>query len=217
MKALSDCQLYGIVDLGYVRALEAVAMCERMIDGGVDIIQLRAKGASEEEIESLGSQLLAVTEPAGVPFLLNDHPQLVPSIGAQGAHVGQEDFAVDEARWRAGRALGNEVALPIIGKSTHGYQQALAAEAAGADYIGFGPLYATATKPGREAIGLEEIRRVTQGVAIPVFCIGGIKLETLAAVLEAGAQRVVIVSELLQARDIVGYCRQVRSLLPRLG
>ena len=213
MKSLADARLYAILDLGYVATADAVRVTEQLIDGGVDVLQLRAKGAGEEAIEALGSELIRITEPAGVPFIVNDFPHLVPSIGAQGAHVGQEDFTVADARWRAGRALAGEVPPPIIGKSTHSVSQAGAAVAEGADYIGFGPLFATPTKPGRPAIGLADIRRVHERVNIPIFCIGGINLETLGAVLAAGARRVVIVSALLRAKDIAHYAREVRTRL----
>ena len=93
--------------------------------------------------------------------------------------------------------------------------QAEAAVEEGADYIGFGPLFATPTKPGRPAIGLEDIREVHRRVSIPIFCIGGIKPENLDLVLEAGAQRVVIVSGLLQAADLVKTCREVKDTLLR--
>jgi thiamine-phosphate pyrophosphorylase len=214
VKTLLQSRLYGILDLGYISSAELRPVAERMIEGGVDLLQLRAKNATEEEIESLGQMLIPLTEAAGVPLIINDFPQLVPSIGAQGAHVGQDDFSIDDARWRAGRALAAEVALPIIGKSTHSIEQAVAAEEQGADYIGFGPLFSTPTKPGRPAIGLEELRRVHELVKIPIFCIGGIKLENLETVIKAGARRVVIVSGILQASDIVGYCRTVTALLP---
>lgn len=211
MKTPADCKLYGIVDLGYIAAGDALSFAERMIEGGVDILQLRAKGSGEAEVEALGQCLLSVTERAGVPLIINDFPQLVPSIGAQGAHVGQDDFSVEDARWRAGRALAGEVPPAIIGKSTHSFAQAVAAQEAGADYIGFGPLFATPTKPGRPAIGLEEIRRVHEAVTIPIFCIGGIKLENLDDVIAAGARRVVIVSGILQAGDVATYCREARE------
>ena len=177
-----------------------------MIEGGVDLLQLRAKNLLESEIEPLAVRLAVITESAGIPLILNDHPQLVPSTGAQGAHVGQDDFSVSDARWRAGRSLAGEVAPPIIGKSTHSLAQAVAAAQEGADYIGFGPLFATPTKPGRAAIGLEDIRRAHEEVQIPIFCIGGIKLENLEEVIAAGARRVVIVSGLLLAPDIAGVC-----------
>ncbi len=213
MKTIADALLYGIVDLGYVRAREVCAVAEKMCAGGVDVIQLRAKDADEHAIEELGNELIRVTESAGVPLIVNDHPHLVPSIGAQGAHVGQDDFAVDDARWRAGRALAGEVPPPLIGKSTHSFAQAVAAAGEGADYIGFGPLFPTPTKAGRPAIGLADIARVHEAVRIPIFCIGGIKRENLDAVLAAGARRVVIVSGILQAPDVVAYCREVRSRL----
>ena len=213
MNALSDALLYGILDLGYTAAAEAERAVEQMLAGGVDVLQVRAKGADEAAIEALAHRLVPLTESAGVPLIVNDFPQLVPAVGAQGAHVGQEDFSVADARWRAGRALAGEVAPPIIGKSTHSFEQAVAAEAEGADYIGFGPLFATPTKPGRPAIGLADLRRVQAAVRIPVFCIGGIKRATLEAVLAAGARRVVIVSEMLGAADIAGYAREVKAAL----
>ena len=216
MKSLATAQLYGILDLGYVAAIDAEKVTSGLLEGGVDVLQLRAKNADESEVEDLAARLLPLTESAGVPLIINDFPQLVPAIGAQGAHVGQDDFEVADARWRAGRALAGEVPLPLIGKSTHSFAQAVAAEAEGADYIGFGPLFATPTKPGRPAIGLEEIRRVHETVRVPIFCIGGIKLENLQTIVDAGVQRVVIVSGLLQAPDIAAYARSVKQMLPRL-
>jgi len=213
MKSLSDALLYGILDLGYTPAADLERVAGVMLAGGVDVLQLRAKGQEETEIESLCARLVPLTESAGVPLIINDYPQLVPSMGAQGAHVGQDDFSVADARWRAGRALAGEVPLPIIGKSTHSFEQAVAAEKEGADYIGFGPLFATPTKPGRPAIGLEDIARVHAAVRIPIFCIGGIKLENLDTILAAGARRVVIVSGLLQAPDIAAYARQAKQRL----
>jgi len=120
---------------------------------------------------------------------------------------------VSDARWRAGRALASEVALPLIGKSTHSVDQAHAAVGQGADYIGFGPLFATPTKPGRPAVGLGGIREVQESISVPVFCIGGIKMENLESVLDAGARRVVIVSGILQSSDPAGYCAHVKKIL----
>jgi len=217
MKTIADCHLYGIIDLGYVAPEAAAGVVAQMVEGGVDIIQLRAKDLPEEEIQEIGESLVSITEPAGVPFIINDFPEIVPAIGAQGAHVGQDDRSVDDARWRAGRALAGEVPPAIIGKSTHSVEQAVAAEADGADYIGFGPLFATPTKPGRPAIGLDDIRRVHELVKIPIFCIGGIKLENLASVIAAGARRVVIVSGILQSPDIPHYIGDVRKTLETLN
>jgi len=199
--------------MGYVAWDRVEYVTEQLCLGGVDILQLRAKGRSEEEIEQLGERIFPLAESAGVPLIINDYPEMVPTIGAAGAHVGQDDREISDARWRAGRSLAGEVPDPIIGKSTHSVAQAVAAEAEGADYIGFGPLFATPTKPGRPAIGMDDIRRVHELVKIPIFCIGGIKLENLASVIAAGATRAVVVSGILQAPEIAQYCREVKSAL----
>jgi thiamine-phosphate pyrophosphorylase len=210
---LAAARLYGILDLGYVAAGAFERVAEQLCKGGVDVVQFRAKGCEEHAIEEMANRVAPILRDAGVPFIINDHPELVPSVGADGAHVGQDDFSVDDARWRAGRALEGEVPLPIIGKSTHSVEQAVAAVAEGADYIGFGPLFPTPTKAGRPAIGLADIARVHQLVSVPIFCIGGVKLENLNALIVAGARRVVIVSGILQAQDIATYCREAKVLL----
>ena len=214
---LAAARLYGILDLGYVLDDSLERIAAQLCEGGVDVVQLRAKGRAECDIEEMANHVAPILRDAGVPFIINDHPELVPSVGADGAHVGQDDFSVDDARWRAGRALEGEVPLPIIGKSTHSVEQAVAAAAEGADYIGFGPLFPTPTKAGRPAIGLADIARVHALVSVPVFCIGGVKLENLDAVIAAGARRVVIVSGILQAPDIARYCREVKGRIPILS
>jgi thiamine-phosphate pyrophosphorylase len=206
VSALADARLYGIVDLGYVSAEAAPVAAERLLEGGVDVLQLRAKRADKSVIAALAGEIHALTSPFGVPLILNDHPDLLRHVPAEGAHVGQDDMSVAEARSAAGRAV-------IIGKSTHSPAQARAAAQEGADYIGFGPLFATPTKPGRPAIGLRDIATVQGEVSIPIFCIGGIKPENLAAVRAAGATRIVIVSAWLQAGEIASAVRAARSLL----
>ena len=204
--SLAAARLYGIVDLGYVAAAEAVTATDALITGGVDLIQLRAKVQPVGLVADLARKIHTKTSAAGVPLILNDYPALLREVPAEGAHVGQDDLTVADARAAAGRPC-------LIGKSTHSVEQAVAAAAEGADYIGFGPLFATPTKPGRPAIGLEEIRPVHKLVQIPIFCIGGIKLENLPQVVESGARRVVIVSGWLQAADVAGAVREARDFL----
>lgn len=206
MSALADARLYGIVDLGYVTADTAPVAAEKLLEGGVDILQLRAKNADKSVIAGLAGEIHALTAPLGVPLILNDYPELLRDVPAEGAHLGQDDMSVAEARAAAGRPV-------VIGKSTHSLTQARAAAEEGADYIGFGPLFATPTKPGRPAIGLEDIRTAYSEVKIPIFCIGGIKQENLAQVRGAGAQRIVIVSGWLQADDIAGAVRSAWQIL----
>jgi thiamine-phosphate pyrophosphorylase len=209
VSALGDARLYGIVDLGYVSADTAPVAAEKLLEGGVDILQLRAKGVPKSIIAGLAEEIHALTAPLGVPLILNDYPDLLRDVPGEGAHVGQDDLSVAEARAAAGRPV-------LIGKSTHSLAQARAAAEEGVDYIGFGPLFATPTKPGRPAIGLDDIAAAHAAVSLPIFCIGGIKQDNLAAVRAAGAQRIVIVSAWLQADDIANAVREARRALLHL-
>jgi thiamine-phosphate pyrophosphorylase len=209
VSALGDARLYGIVDLGYVSADTAPVAAEKLLEGGVDILQLRAKDVPKSIIAGLAEEIHALTAPLGVPLILNDYPDLLRDVPGEGAHVGQDDLSVAEARAAAGRPV-------LIGKSTHSLAQARAAAEEGVDYIGFGPLFATPTKPGRPAIGLGDIATVHAQVSLPIFCIGGIKQENLASVRAAGAQRIVIVSAWLQADDIANAVREARRTLLHL-
>jgi thiamine-phosphate pyrophosphorylase len=200
--------LYGIVDIGYVAPTDVRRVTEQLLSGGVDLVQLRAKKLSKTEIVRLAGEMLEITRRSGVSLILNDYADLLLEVDADGCHLGQEDLAVAAARELVGRPC-------IIGKSTHSIQQAIRSQADGADYIGFGPLFATATKPSAEAIGLADIRAVHQQVTIPVYCIGGIKAGNLSEVLAAGARRVCIVSDLLLAKDIAKQTRTVKQILEK--
>jgi thiamine-phosphate pyrophosphorylase len=204
---LAAARLYAIVDLGYVKPARVAFVTEQLVLGGVDLIQLRAKKLPLEDIARLGEVMRTIIPPDGPLFILNDHPELVAGMGADGIHVGQGDLSVAEARKIAGFDI-------IVGKSTHSFGQAIAAEKEGADYIGVGPIYATATKPDYIPVGPSLIGQVRAAVRVPQFCIGGINETTLPEVIAAGARRVVIVSALLQSADIPAYCRRVRERLP---
>jgi thiamine-phosphate pyrophosphorylase len=203
---IRNAQLYGILDLAYVARERTVDVAHAMLHGGVDVLQVRGKGASLEALTLVAAELREMTAAAGVPLIINDFATVAVAIDADGVHVGQDDAMVASVRGILRRA--------IIGKSTHSISQAMAAEIEGADYIGFGPLFATPTKPDYAAIGLERIAEVQKKVQLPVFCIGGIKLENLQQVVDAGAQRVVIVSGLLQADDVASYAREAKAMLP---
>jgi thiamine-phosphate pyrophosphorylase len=206
VNTLAAARLYGIVDLSYLSADTAPIAAERLLEGGVDFLQIRAKQTDKSIVAALAEEIHTLTAPLGVPLILNDHPDLLRDVPAEGAHVGQDDLTVAEARAAAGRPV-------IIGKSTHSIAQACAAAEEGADYLGLGPLFATPTKPGRPAIGLQDIATVHELVSVPIFCIGGIKLGNLAQVRDAGARRVVIVSGWLEAENIAFAVRSARSLL----
>jgi thiamine-phosphate pyrophosphorylase len=203
---LRDARLYGIIDLGYVEESNAVRAAEAMIKGGVDLIQLRGKKQSIDELVDLAGKLHELTSRSSTPLIVNDHAEIARRVPVEGVHVGQDDDSIELARRKAGRAV-------VVGKSTHSLEQARAAQREGADYIGFGPIFATPTKPNYAPIGLSDIKRVHEEVSLPIFCIGGIKIDNLEQVISAGARRVAIVSGLLKAPDIAGYAREANRLL----
>jgi thiamine-phosphate pyrophosphorylase len=206
VRDLNDCRLYGILDLSYVNASDALRVVEAMIKGGVDLIQLRAKKATLNEIVDLAVKLHQAMHPSATPLIVNDHVAVAGKVPIEGVHLGQNDDAIVNARARTGRPI-------IVGKSTHSFEQAVAAQSEGADYIGFGPIFATPTKPDYTPIGLSDIRRVHAEVSLPIFCIGGINIDNLQQVIDAGAKRVVMVSALLRAHDIVDYARCATDML----
>ena len=195
MNPLSSCFLYGIVDLGYVTVDDVAKVTAQLVQGGVDILQLRAKEHSKLEIVRCAQAMLPLTKAGGIPLIINDYPDLLREVDAEGCHVGQEDFSVAEARDLAGR-------ICIVGRSTHSTEQARAAQNERADYIGFGPLFPTATKPSAKEIGLSKIRTLHEQVQLPIFVIGGVKLRNLGEIIRAGGRRVCMVSDLLLANDV---------------
>lgn len=206
--SLEKAVLYGIVDLGYVSQADLRRACEELIRGGVGVIQLRAKGHREAEVLHWGRELLPLCRSAGVPFIVNDFPEVAKELDADGVHIGQDDGSLEETREVVGEAM-------LVGRSTHSVEQARLALEEGFDYIGFGPLFPTPTKAGRPGIGIENVSLVQEevGAKIPVFCIGGIRRDNLALVRESGAKRVVIVSDVLLADDTEKAAREVVSQL----
>jgi thiamine-phosphate pyrophosphorylase len=159
---------------------------------GVDAFQLRAKDSGNDEIIAVAAQARALCERAGALFILNDRPDLVALVGADGVHLGQEDAAVSDAR----RLIGDR---RLIGRSTHSPQQI--DDATAVDYIGVGPVHATPTKPGRPAVGLDLVRYAAAHATVPWFAIGGLDGLTIGDVLDAGATRIAVVRAIAEAAD----------------
>jgi len=177
-----------------------------MIEGHVDVIQLRGKGKPIDQLVDHTPEIHEITCRASIPLIVNDRAEIANKVSVEGVHVGQDDDSIALAREKAGRSV-------IIGKSTHSIEQAIEAQREGADYIGFGPVFATPTKPDYKPVGLKDIKQVHVDVTLPIFCIGGIKIDNLAEIIAAGARRVAIVSGLLKAPDIVKYARACNKLL----
>jgi thiamine-phosphate pyrophosphorylase len=212
MKALADCRLYTFVDTGFLRGRDPAAMAQQLCDGGSDLIQLRAKGQPPDEVRRLAEAILPVLRRAGVGLVVNDHLAVAHAVGADLCHLGQEDF------FDAGHTRVAELRPPgsplRIGLSTHAPAEAGRAIAAGADYVAIGPVYPTGTKPMARPVTLDYVRWAAAHVTVPWFAIGGINLHNLDAVLAAGAQRICVVSAILDAPDVAARCAEFRQRLP---
>jgi thiamine-phosphate pyrophosphorylase len=209
MKPLADCKLYTFVDAAYLNGRAPEAVAQQLCDGGSDLIQLRAKKSSPEEIRSMAEKIVPITKRAGVNFVINDYQDIAQGVGAEFCHLGQEDFFDAGYRQVSKLELGNLK----IGLSTHAPDQAQRAVKAGPDYIAIGPIFATKTKPGRMPVTLEYVRWAAENVTIPWFAIGGIHLENLAQIIGAGARRICVVSAILNAPDIAKACGEFRKRL----
>jgi thiamine-phosphate pyrophosphorylase len=206
-----ECQLYAFVDISQLHGRAPATVARELCAGGADVIQLRAKHATADEIRSLAETLLPITERAGVGVVINDHPAVAREVGALGCHLGQEDF-FSGGFTHAGQVTGCPPSIRL-GLSTHSPEQARRAVEAGPDYIAIGPVYATATKPEARPVTLDYVRWGAAHVAIPWFAIGGITLANLDEVLAAGATRICVVSGILQAADIARACQQFKERL----
>lgn len=174
------------------------------LGAGVDIVQLRMKDAGDDAIVAAGRRFARAAAAYGALFILNDRPDLVAAVGADGVHVGQDDATVSEAR----AILGPD---RLIGLSTHSPAQVDAAADLDVDYIGVGPVHATPTKPGRAAVGLELVGYAAEHAGVPFFAIGGISPENVEAVRSAGAERIAVVRALTEAADPGQAARQLRD------
>ncbi|OXM17119.1 thiamine phosphate synthase [Paenibacillus herberti] len=205
MKKL-DFSLYVITAENYHPGKTMEEVMREALYGGADIVQLRHKTAKESELLEKARLLRGLTREFGVPFIVNDYPQLAIEADADGVHVGQEDHGLREAR----ELLGPD---RIVGVSTHSLDQAMAAEDGGADYIGVGPVYPTGTKPGRPAVTLNYVRQAARHVRIPWVAIGGIHLGNAQEVLDAGATRLCAVSAIVGSEDPAAVCRSLKAMI----
>ena len=211
MKSLEDCRLYTFVDTAYLNGRAPETVAQQLCDGGSDLIQLRAKLSSPDEIRRMADKVIPVTKRAGVGLVINDYLEIAREVGADFCHLGQEDF-FDAGHTRISELTTQNNALKI-GLSSHAPEQAQRAVKAGADYIAVGPVYATGTKPGRKPVTLEYVRWAAEHLTIPWFAIGGINLKNVNEVLTAGAKRICVVSAILNSQDVTGACREFRRYL----
>ena len=179
---------------------------ERALAGGVDIVQLRAKHRPDKEIIAAGRHYARVCHEQQGLLIVNDRPDLVDEIEADGVHIGQDDATVDTARAIVGRDR-------LIGLSTHTPEQIDGANRADVDYIGVGPVHATPTKPGRPAVGLTLVRYAARQAQHPFFAIGGVQLANAHEVARAGATRIAVVRALTEVQEPEAMARALRRAL----
>jgi thiamine-phosphate pyrophosphorylase len=165
-------------------------MVRQAVSSGVRNIQLRDKELAKRDLYHEATLLRTFTSQHGVILIINDYVDIARAVNADGVHLGQDDLPIKEARKILGKSK-------IIGISTHSLRQALEAERAGADYIGFGPVFATSTKNAGRPKGIKSLQNIKRHVKIPVVAIGGITLKNAQDVINSGADALAIASAIL--------------------
>ncbi|MDO8547116.1 MAG: thiamine phosphate synthase [Nitrospirales bacterium] len=187
--------LYLILDPAVAGSRSLADIVSMALDAGVRLFQLRMKTSETRKLYEMAAVLCSLVQKGGGTFIVNDRVDVAKVIGADGAHLGQEDLPLADARAILGPGR-------LIGISTHNLAQAVEAEAGGADYIGFGPVFPTATKENPDpVVGVDGLREVRARVRIPVVAIGGITPKNAGDVRAAGADGIAVVSAVLAAAD----------------
>jgi thiamine-phosphate pyrophosphorylase len=194
-------EFYAITDQNSSKGRSDLDIARALIAAGVSCLQYRAKKVSAREQWETAFQLRRISRDAGVIFIVNDRIDLALDCEADGVHLGQDDTPMDAARRIAGKKL-------LIGRSTHSFSQAREAEAQGADYIGFGPLYLTGTKENNiPPLGPAAIVEVLASLKIPVVAIGGIKLRQLPELASLGVEHIAVVTALTGSDQVENVTR----------
>ncbi len=183
--------LYWVADASLAGGRPLIDLAREAIAAGLQVFQYREKTLPPRDKYPIALALADLARHTNTTFIVNDDIDLALAVEAHGVHLGQEDFPLEIAR----RILGSKM---LIGCSAHTFEQAKAAEADGADYLGAGPIYESTTKMARPPLGCEKLREICGAVRIPVYAIGGVTVERCADVLAAGAKGVAVASGLLQ-------------------
>lgn len=203
-------RLYAVSDSSYLRGRTLTQAVREAIEGGATIVQYREKKKGPEEMLAEASALRAVCRDCGIPFIVNDSVELAQAVDADGVHLGLEDGSLERARQILGEGK-------IIGASAHNPREARAAQAQGADYLGCGAVFGSATKTNVQAISPEILREVTQAVTIPVVAIGGITKENICLLRGCGLSGVAVVSALFAQPDIPAATRELLALAEEIA
>ena len=202
-------RLYAVTDRAWVGRQTLPEQVEAALKGGATCVQLREKELDGAAFLEEAKVLTALCRRYGVPLIINDNVEVALASGADGVHVGQDDLTVEQVRRLAGDRL-------IVGVSAHSVEQALAAQAGGADYLGVGAVFATATKSDAHVLPRETLAEICRAVDIPVVAIGGIGEDNLLQLAGTGVDGAALVSAIFSAPDIEGQCRKLRALSERM-
>ena len=202
-------RLYAVTDRAWVGRQTLPEQVEAALKGGATCVQLREKELDGTALLEEARTLAALCRRYGVPLIINDNVEVALASGADGVHVGQDDLTVEQVRRLAGDRL-------IVGVSAHSVEQALAAQAGGADYLGVGAVFATATKSDAHVLPRETLAEICRAVDIPVVAIGGIGEDNLLQLAGTGVDGAALVSAIFSAPDIEGQCRKLRALSERM-
>ena len=198
--------VYAVTDRAWLNGRSLAECVRQAIAGGATFVQLREKDAPKEEILALARELVEICREAGVPFVVDDDVDVALEVGADGVHVGQDDMACENAR----AILGPDA---IIGVSAQTVEQALAAQQAGADYLGVGALIPTPTKPDAVDVTFDELRAICDVVDIPVVGIGGLNAKTVSQLAGSGVDGAAVVSAIFAADDCEAAAAELSELL----
>lgn len=206
MTSLSEAMLlYAVTDRAWLRGRSLADCVQQAIEGGATFVQLREKDAAHDEVVDLARELVTICHEANVPFVIDDDVEIALEAGADGVHVGQGDMACAEAR----RKLGPEA---IVGVSAQTVEQALRAQAEGADYLGVGALIPTPTKPDAVDVTFAQLSAICDAVEIPVVGIGGLNAATIGQLKGYGAEGAAVVSAIFAADDCLAAARELRAV-----
>lgn len=200
--------LYAVTDSAWLDGRELSWCVEQAIQGGATCVQLREKELPRDEFLKLALSVKAVCADGRVPFIVNDSIEVARACGADGIHVGQDDLACEEAR----AVMGPD---KIVGVSVHSLEDALRAQAQGADYLGVGAVFGTPTKPDATLVSAEDLREIGERVDIPVVAIGGLNRDTIPCLAESGVDGAAVVSAIFAAADIKASTSELRNLVEK--
>lgn len=197
--------LYAVTDRAWTGTQTLYQQVECVLKGGVTCVQLREKNLPETEFLAEAKEIGALCRAYGVPFIINDNVEIALACGADGVHVGQSDMEAGRVRAAVGEGM-------MIGVSARTVEEALAAQRAGADYLGVGAVFTTSTKLDAEAVSRQTLKDICDGVDIPVTAIGGISKDNILELSGTGIDGVALVSAIFGAEDIEGRCRELKEL-----